>query len=40
MISFAATGGSVGAHVDHYDVFLPSRASALLRGHALIETSA
>jgi len=22
MISFAATGGSVGAHVDHYDVFL------------------
>ncbi len=26
MISFAATGGSVGAHVDHYDVFL-------LQGH-------
>lgn len=22
MVSFAATGGSVGAHVDHYDVFL------------------
>ncbi|KAG0927711.1 hypothetical protein G6F31_017957 [Rhizopus arrhizus] len=22
MISFAATGGSVGAHVDQYDVFL------------------
>ena len=22
MVSFAATGGSVGAHVDQYDVFL------------------
>ena len=37
MVSFAAPGGSVGAHVDHYDVFL---LQGLGRRHWQIDTSA